>query len=86
MLIQSMNKKADQDNVSGIEATLMQVSHQLGRIQDVLQSQNASIKELNSKVSLLSEEVDDLRNPNHDTVFSYVDRQVHVAARASLLE
>lgn len=76
MLIQSVNKKADQEDVSGIEANLIQVSHQLGRLNEVIQTQNSSIRELNSKVTMLTEEVEDLRNPNYDQIFSYVDRQV----------
>ena len=65
MLIQSVNKKADQEDVSGIEANLIQVSHQLGRLNEVIQTQNSSIRELNSKVTMLT-----------DQIFSYVDRQV----------
>lgn len=76
-LIQNVNKKADQEDVSGIEANLVQLSHQLGRLNEVLQTQNSAIRELNSKVTLLTEEVEDIRNPNFDQVFSYVDRQVH---------
>jgi archaellum component FlaC len=76
VLIQNVNKKADQDDVSGIEANLIQVSHQLGRLNEVLQTQNTAIRDLNSKVTMLTEEVEDLRNPNYDQIFSYVDRQV----------
>jgi membrane protease subunit (stomatin/prohibitin family) len=75
-LIQTVSKKADQEDVSGIEANLLQVSHQLGRLNEVLQTQNSAIRELNSKVTLLTEEMEDVRNPNFDQVFSYVDRQV----------
>ena len=75
-MIQNVNKKADQDDLSGLEANLVQVSHQLGQLNDTLQKQNSSIRELNSRVTMLSEEMEDLRNPTYDQIFSYIDRQV----------
>ena len=76
ILISTVNQKADQEDVSGIESNLIQVSHQLGQLNEVLQKQNSSIRDLNSRVSMLTEELEDLRNPNYDQIFSYVDRQV----------
>lgn len=78
ILMQNVNKKADQEDVSGIEANLIQVSHQLGRLNEVLQTQNSAIRDLNSRVTMLTEEMEDLRNPNYDQMFSYVDRQVTI--------
>lgn len=56
---------------------LPQVSHQLARLNEVLQDQNSAIRELNGRVTQLSEELDELRNPNYDKIFSYVDKQAY---------
>lgn len=85
LLVQSVNQKAEQDDVSGIEANLDQLSSQIGKLSDTLNAQNSSIRELNSKVSMLSQELEDLRNPNFDQIFSYIDRQVNTV-RSDLKE
>ena len=53
-----------------------QVSNQLSRLSEVLQDQNKAIRDLNHRVTRLSEEVEESRNPNYDEIFAYVDKQV----------
>lgn len=56
----------------------LKVSHQLSRLNEVLQDQNSAIRDLNNRVTRLADEVDDMRNPNYDKIFAYVDKQVGV--------
>ena len=52
------------------------MSNQLARLNEVLQDQNSAIRDLNTRVTRLGDEVDDMRNPNYDKIFAYVDKQV----------
>ncbi len=54
----------------------VKVSNQMSRLGEVLQDQNSALRDLNNRVTVLSDEVADMRNPNYDKIFSYVDRQV----------
>lgn len=45
-------------------------------MQTQLQSQSTLITELSTKLDNVTQEIQVLRNPNYDQIFSYIDRQV----------
>ncbi len=63
---------------------MVQISRQLSKLNEVLQDQNGAIRELNNRVTKLYDEIDEIRNPNYDQIFSYVDKQVCVGINYSL--
>jgi septal ring factor EnvC (AmiA/AmiB activator) len=80
-LVDNVNRKANLDDVATIETNLMQVTRQLSRLNEVIQEQNSTIRELNHRVTLLQEEVEDVRNPNFQQIFTYIDKQVRERER-----
>lgn len=72
-----MNRKANIEDVSAIESNLMHVTRQLSKLNEVLQEQNAAVRELNNRVTLLQEEIEDARNPNYQQIFTYIDKQIN---------
>ncbi len=48
----------------------------IDKMQDQLQTQGALITELTTKLEVVSQEVQHLRNPTYDQIFSHIDRQV----------
>jgi septal ring factor EnvC (AmiA/AmiB activator) len=75
-LVDNVNRKANLEDVSTMETNLMQVTRQLSRLNEVIQEQNSTIRELNHRVTQLQEEVEDVRNPNFQQIFTYIDKQV----------
>jgi hypothetical protein len=49
---------------------------QMTKLGDIVQNQTAAITDLNYRVEKMNREIEDLKTPNFDTVFAYVDRQV----------
>jgi hypothetical protein len=64
------------ETVSSMEGNMLQISRQLSKLNEVLQDQNGAIRELNNRVTKLYDEIDEIRNPNYDQIFSYIDKQV----------
>lgn len=46
------------------------------RLNEVLQGQNEAIRDINTRVTSLSQEVESLQSMNYDKIYSYIDRQV----------
>ncbi len=63
---------------SYLNRNVPQMSHQLDRIHELLQSQNAAIVSLNDRISKMASDFDSLHSPNYDKIFSYIDKQVRV--------
>lgn len=55
---------------------LIQVTRQLSRLNEVIQDQNTAIRELNGRVTHVYDEIETIRNPNYEQIFSYIDKQV----------
>lgn len=55
---------------------LIQVTRQLSRLNEVIQDQNSAIRELNGRITNVYDEIETIRNPNYEQIFSYIDKQV----------
>lgn len=48
----------------------------IDRINDTLHEQSLAISDINVRMDRFDRDIDALKNPNYDQIFSYIDRQV----------
>ncbi len=60
-----------------------QVADHLTRLGELLQMQSTSIQDINHRLDRVCVEVEELKKPNYDQIFAYIDRQVR-SVRSSL--
>ncbi len=50
----------------------------MARLGDIIQNQTSAITDLNFRLDRMGREVEELKTPNFESVFAYIDRQVRV--------
>lgn len=73
-------------NFNNYEEKLSDISNKLLKINELLNNQNLSIINMNSKIEKLTDDINELKiNPNYDPIYAYIDRQVNFKIIINLL-
>lgn len=70
--------KASADDVVILEQSLREAQTHMSRMHEIMQHQSAAITDLNYRLEKAARDIDDLKIPNHDAIFAYIDRKVHM--------
>lgn len=75
-IIHKIDTKASERDVAVLESKLMQALGMIDKLSDSLHEQSLAISDINLRLDRFDRDIDHLKNPNYDQIFSYIDRQV----------
>ena len=75
-IIYKIDTKANERDVAVLETKLIQANDTINRLHDKIHEQSIIISDINMRLDRSDRDIDSLKNPNYDQIFSYIDRQI----------
>jgi hypothetical protein len=75
-IIHKIDTKASERDVAVLDTKLMQALSMIDKLGDTLHEQSIAISDINVRLDRFDRDIESLKNPNYDQIFSYIDRQV----------